>query len=134
MEDRRPEYILGVLRELGEVNESVPIVVEGKRDREALRKIGLEGEILLLHGGKSIYEFCEDLLEFYGRIVLLLDWDSRGESLYRQTASLLRGHYEEFSFFRKRLKGLSQSEIKEVEELPALLKRLTGSRDFLFEE
>ena len=124
IEDRRAGQILEVIKALYEVNKFVPIIVEGKRDRRALRSLGITGEVILLHGGKTIYEFCEDILKEHERFILLLDWDERGETLQKRLASHLTGHYEEFSIFRDMLKALCQSQVKEVEKLPALLKRL----------
>lgn len=126
IEDRRAERILEVVKALNEVNKFVPIIVEGKRDRRALRSLGITGEVILLHGGKTIYEFCEDILKQHERVILLLDWDERGEALQKSLSSHLRGHYEEFSILRNRLKSLCQSDIKEIEDLPVLLKRLMG--------
>ncbi|VAX32948.1 hypothetical protein MNBD_NITROSPIRAE02-1669 [hydrothermal vent metagenome] len=126
IEDRRAGQILEVIRALYEVNKLVPIIVEGKRDRRALRSLGITGEVILLHGGKTIYEFCEDILKQHERFILLLDWDERGEALQKSLSSHLQGHYEEFSLLRNRLKSLCQTDIKEIENLPALLRRLTG--------
>ncbi len=126
IEDRRAGQILEVIKALYEVNKFVPIIVEGKRDRRALRSLGITGEVILLHGGKTIYEFCEDILKQHERFILLLDWDERGEALQKSLSSHLKGHYEEFSLFRNRLKSLCQSDIKEIEDLPALLRRLMG--------
>jgi len=38
------------------VNKRVPVIVEGRRDTDALRKIGLVGDIITLHSGKGVYE------------------------------------------------------------------------------
>jgi len=53
----RAERLRVVFQSLYEVNKRIPIIVEGKRDVSALRKIGLVGEIIALHGGRGIYEF-----------------------------------------------------------------------------
>ena len=84
------------------------------------------GEVILLQGGKTIYEFCEDILKQHERFILLLDRDERGEALQKSLSSYLRGHYVELSLLRNRLKSLCQTDIKEIEDLPALLRRLIG--------
>ena len=47
----RAERLRIVFQALYEVNKRIPIIVEGKRDVSALRKIGMVGEIIALHGG-----------------------------------------------------------------------------------
>ena len=121
----------GRLREvfaaLYEVNERFPVIVEGKKDAIALKKLGLKGDIIILHSGKNIYDFCEDILERFSRVVILLDWDVKGENLYKSIGKTLRGHWEEFSAFRDVIKILCQKEIKDVEGIPKLLLRLEGN-------
>lgn len=122
----RAERLRIVFQSLYEVNKMVPVIVEGKRDVSALRKIGLVGEIITLHRGNGIYEFCEDIAERFQRVVLLMDWDNKGEELYRTVASNLGGIWEEFSPFREIVKVLCQKDIKDIEGVPLLLERLAG--------
>ena len=123
----RAERLRLVFQALYEVNKRIPIIVEGKRDVSALRKIGLVGEIITLHGGRGIYEFCEDIANQFHRVVLLMDWDIKGEHLYKSVSGHLRGLWEEFSPFREIVKALCQKDIKDIEGVPMLLQRLAGS-------
>lgn len=123
----RAERLREVLAALAEVNSRFPVVVEGKNDALALRQLGLEGEMLVLHRGQRLYDFCEEVAERFPRIVLLLDWDLKGEHLQRSLAQNLSGHWEEFSPFRDILKVLCQKEIKDIEGIPKLLQRLEGN-------
>ncbi|MEW6674937.1 MAG: toprim domain-containing protein [Nitrospirota bacterium] len=123
----RAERLRGVLETLYEVNKRIPVIVEGKRDALALRRLGLVGEIITLHRGKSLYEFCEDVAERFHRVIVLLDWDSKGENLNRTLSRHLKGHWEEFSTFRELLKILCQKDIKDIEGIPKLLNRLEGN-------
>ena len=123
----RAERLREVLASLGEVNKMFPIIVEGKKDALALRKLGLVGEIIMLHSGRGLYEFCEDIMEKYSRVVLLLDWDENGESLVRSLGRNLTGHWEEFSAFRDVIRILCQKDSKDVEGIPRLLQRLEGN-------
>lgn len=124
----RAERLREVFDALYEVNKKVPVIVEGKKDSDALRKLGLIGEIIILHRGNNLYEFCEEIAERYDRVVLLLDWDDRGESLYRFLSSHLRGQWEEFVNFREILKILCQKDIKDIEGIPRLIKNLEYQR------
>lgn len=120
----------GRLREiffhLSELNKTVPIIVEGKRDAAALRGLGFEGEVIILHSGKSIYDFSEEIIARLDKVVLLLDWDDKGESLTRTLQECLEGRAEEFSFFRETIRFLCQKDIKDIEGVPILLRRLEG--------
>ncbi len=122
----RSERLKEILETLYDVNKLVPVIVEGKRDLQALRRIGLVGEIIPFHSGKGIYDFCEDLAESYHRVVLLMDWDEKGESLQRAISSHLQGMWEEFGPIRELLKILCQKDIREIEGIPKLLERLAG--------
>ncbi len=116
-----------VFDSLCEANKNAPVIVEGKKDAAALRKLGLAGEILTLHNGKSIYNFCEEITESFHRVIILLDWDEKGESLNKTLCRLLEGQWEEFSAFRELLKILCQKDIKDIEGIPKLLERLEVS-------
>jgi 5S rRNA maturation endonuclease (ribonuclease M5) len=120
----RAERLREVIEALGEVNKRFPVIVEGKKDAQALKKLGLAGIIISLHSGKRLYDFSEEIAEKFSRVVLLLDWDSKGESLFKSLSGNLHGHWEEFSAFREILKILCQKDIKDIESIPTLLRRL----------
>lgn len=125
----RAERLREVLEDLHEVNRLVPLIVEGRRDAVALRKLGFSGEIITFHRGKSVYDFCEDMAARYQRVVLLPDWDTEGERLMHMLGRDLKGHWEEFASFRKILKILCQKDVKDVEGIPRLLMRLEGGNE-----
>lgn len=123
----RADRLREVLELLKDINRDVPIIVEGKKDAEALRELGIKGKIITLHSGKSIYDFCEDIAAGnFQRIIILLDWDERGESLYKTLCKLMDGIWEEFSGFREIIKILCQKDIKDIEGMPKLLRRLNA--------
>lgn len=123
----RAERLRKVIEFLHEINENTPIIVEGKKDASALRRVGLVGEIITLHNGKSIYDFCTDIEERFSKVVILVDWDKKGEDLNKTLSENLKGHWEEFSSFRELLKLLCQKEISVIEGIPKLLDRLEGN-------
>jgi len=122
----RAERLRRVLQNLYEVNKQTPVIVEGKRDALALRKVGLIGEIITLHAGKGLYDFCEDIAGRYHRVILLMDWDAKGDMLHKQVSDNLHGMWEEFSSFREIVRVLCQKEIKDIEGIPGLFRRLAG--------
>ncbi len=114
------------LEALYEANKRTPVIVEGKKDALALRNLGLVGEIITLHRGNSLYEFSEEVSEKFHKVILLLDWDDKGEALHKILAANLRGQWEEYSGFREILRILCQKDIKDIEGIPKLLKNLEG--------
>src|ERR1700690_4401201 len=125
-EQERARRLREVLNVLYEVNKLIPIIVEGKNDTAALKKLGFIGEIITLHRGVSLYDFCENIMENFSKVILLPDWDDKGEMLYRTLSGNLSGHYEDFTAFRGMLKVLCQKDIKDIEGIPRLLGRLEG--------
>jgi 5S rRNA maturation endonuclease (ribonuclease M5) len=123
----RAERLREVIEDLQEINKGVPVIVEGKKDASALRSLGLTGYIIMLHNGSGLYDFCDDIAERFHRVILLLDWDRKGEDLNRVLSKHLRGHWEEFSSFRELFRVLCQKEIKDIEGIPKLLRRLEGN-------
>lgn len=122
----RAERLKLAIEELYEKNKKVPIIVEGKKDVKALRELGLIGDIITLHRGKNLYDFCEAIEEQFPKVIILLDWDKNGNNLYKTLSENLKGHWEEFSWFRELLRLLCQKDISTVEGIPKLLERLTG--------
>ena len=125
VDTERYERLLEVLEELSEVNSHTPVIVEGRRDSEALRELGLRGDIIAYNTGLSMHEFSESVLQRHGRVVLLMDWDSTGQKLQDRLARELAGHWEEHESFRRLLRVLCQKEIKDMEGVPGLIRRLS---------
>jgi 5S rRNA maturation endonuclease (ribonuclease M5) len=122
----RAERLRKVIEALHEINQIIPVIVEGKKDASALRKLGLIGEIITLHNGKSLYDFCTDIEDRFHRVIILVDWDKKGEDINKTLSDNLKGHWEEFSSFRELLKLLCQKDIRDIEGIPKLLRRLEG--------
>jgi len=101
------------------------IVVEGIRDREALRKIGIDGRILCLQSSrKNTVGFVEEL-HGTSEVVVLTDFDREGVSLARRLARTLsaEGIPSNLVLWRD-LRGLTRSDIRSIEELPKYYQRL----------
>ena len=117
------EKILDSLRKRARLG--VPIVVEGRRDREALSKLAVQGVILSLKGaGQSKSHFLDSLHEFRD-IILLTDFDAKGielrQWLYQELTT--RGIRAEDLTWR-RIKSLAGTEVRSVEELPTFLRSM----------
>ncbi len=127
-EAERAERLRELLEELAEVNSPehvhVPVIVEGKRDKAALKALGLAGEVITYNRGMNVHDFCEGILDSYSEVVLLMDWDREGDALQSKLGRELSGTWEGYKRFRHSLRLMCQKEVKDVEGLPALLRRL----------
>ncbi len=120
----RLEALEDLFRVLSELNREVPVIVEGKNDVIALRTLGLQGEIIQVHGGKGLYELSEEIHERFEQVILLIDWDKKGEMLMKNLGDYLSGLWENYRTFRETLRLLSRNEAFEIEHIPGLMERL----------
>ena len=125
----RAERLKFIIESLYELNKNIPVIVEGKKDELALRRLGLIGEVITLHRGKSLYDFCAYIEEKFPKVIILLDWDENGNNLNKILSENLKGYWEEFFWLREHLKILCQKDINNIEGLPKLLKRLEGDEN-----
>jgi 5S rRNA maturation endonuclease (ribonuclease M5) len=105
--------------------EGVPILVEGKKDRETLERLGIRGTILELSTGDRTLNFLEGLE--CERVLILTDFDTRG----RELASFCYEHliklgvepilepYQKLSKLGKKFK-----EVESLVKLRTLLERI----------
>lgn len=84
------------------------VVVEGPRDRAALRTFGYSGPILLASGnGQNRADFIDSIGERYRRVALLTDFDDEGRALEARLRSRLeRSGVKIAPEWRNRLRGL----------------------------
>lgn len=127
LELERAKRLMELLETINEKNKSIPVIVEGKKDLLALRSLGFTGEIITVHSGKGLYDFCHNISEKFREVILLLDWDDNGDNLQKKISSHLQGLWEEFAHLRETLRMLCQKDVKAVEDIPVLLKRLSGT-------
>ena len=113
------------LDELRELNLLVPIIVEGEKDVEALRKLGLLGEIIAFNRGLSVVEFCDWYERQYQSVVLLTDWDRAGGRLCRLMLKHFKGRVDCDVSFRKICVRCTKTRV--VEGLPSFMHSLRRS-------
>jgi len=101
-----------------------PIVVEGKKDSDALQELGINGKILMVKtGGKSFLQATVEIevLEV-GEVILLLDFDRRGrEGTKRFQENLERGKIKVNVKFWRELHNIVGREVSCIESLPAYI-------------
>ena len=115
---RRYKLIERVLQDLMEMSEhGAVIVVEGRNDESALRNLGICGAIES-PGGQSLLHFTDSLASNYDSVIVLTDWDRRGNQLSAQIVRYLQSHDVAIDTdLRSRLKKLVQKDIKDVQGL-----------------
>jgi 5S rRNA maturation endonuclease (ribonuclease M5) len=113
-----------LITQLIEVNREIPVIVEGDQDVRCLRALGFKGAILKVHAGKTFYEFCQDLSAQYHRVVLLTDWDRKGQQIHEQLVRDLEAEWLPYNPFREGFKLLCSPDIQEVEQLGRHLENL----------
>ncbi|MEM0203495.1 MAG: hypothetical protein QXO16_05700 [Archaeoglobaceae archaeon] len=119
MEEALKEFLRAIEDLKDKAREGWVIVVEGAKDREALRKIGVEGEIVTFSGFLSTAEKVKGK-----RVVILTDYDERGEKIERglQRALLSCGKTVDVEL-RRRIFCYVKKDVTKVEELYAYLVR-----------
>jgi 5S rRNA maturation endonuclease (ribonuclease M5) len=121
---RSLEELEKTILELQEENKTVPIIVEGEKDTEALRKLGINGVVISVNTGISLIDFCDKIAQKYKHVILLTDWDRRGGYLCHTIKRNLEGrvdcniHYREV--FAK------NSMIRTIEGLPSWIDTMNG--------
>jgi len=124
----KEEKILQVLEALAEESaKGKPIVVEGKKDVEALRALGVAGTVLTVKtGGKSFLDaVCEIEKMGVPEVILFLDFDRRGkEGTKRLKQSLERAKIKNNTKLWRSLSALIGKEIQCIESLTAYMNTL----------
>ncbi len=93
------------------------IVVEGRKDADSLRFLGIKGEIKLA-SQQPLLEFTELLSKSGKEIVLLTDWDKKGGMVERRILKYLLSYgIMPDTQIRSRIRNLVKKRIKDVESL-----------------
>ena len=111
-------------------NNTSPVIVEGKRDTAALKKLGFNGTIIELNDGTSVLTTIERIFQDQGsstEFIILMDWDKTGNKLAKQLISYgeacdLNPNDE----FRRALSIIAAKEISCIEELPSFVLALSN--------
>jgi 5S rRNA maturation endonuclease (ribonuclease M5) len=124
----RQEKICQILAGLVEESaKGVPVVVEGKKDADALQSLGVTGPILTLKtGGKNFAQALEEI-QATGAcdVVLLLDFDRRGkEATKRLKQNLERTKVKPNLKFWVSLQALLSRDVQCIEGLTSYLQTL----------
>lgn len=125
-DSERFEALEGILDELQEMADTHIALIEGNKDRRALDNLGLQDlrTIEVQREGGPL-RAAEMVSEMKMKAIILTDWDDRGnrleQDLRKQLDALCVGYDTEI---RIRLKDICIKDIKDVESLDSLYKRL----------
>jgi len=101
------------------------IIVEGRKDRESLRRMGITGPIQCLQSSRLNAVGFVESIERTKRIVILTDFDREGVSLAKKLARNFIAHSHDVNIvIWKSLRELTRSDVRSIEELPKYLERL----------
>jgi 5S rRNA maturation endonuclease (ribonuclease M5) len=124
---RKLEGLIELVQKLGRQSTKIPILVEGKNDRIALRRLGIRGEIMCIkNSGNILYDILDDISS--PEIILLVDFDRYGISLAKNiTQHLETKRIKVNTNFWRRLNALVRRDVKDVEGIFSYLEKLKKS-------
>jgi len=115
------ELIASLLEASGQ---GAAVIVEGRRDLLALRSLGLCGPVIMA-SRLSALDVAEDAARNYSQVILLTDWDDKGDEMCQTIERHLRSvGIRPDGLIRSRLKSLVKKEIKDVESLGRYMERM----------
>ncbi len=92
------------------------VVVEGKRDASALKKLGFSGQIIEFHKFGGIVNFA-DYVARYEKLIILFDRDRKGRYLTGKTIQLLQRRTKIDLSFKRKLAMITKGKVRFVEQL-----------------
>lgn len=92
------------------------IIVEGRKDMEALYFVGFRGNIKAYHHFRGLTDFIDYCSIRYRKIILLLDSDRKGTIITKKILSQLNGKTIDLNY-KKKLHKITKGRIKKIEEI-----------------
>jgi 5S rRNA maturation endonuclease (ribonuclease M5) len=92
------------------------VVVEGKKDTSALKKLGFSGKIVEFHKFGGIVNFA-DFVARYEKLIILFDRDRKGRYLTEKTIQLLQRRTKIDLSFKRKLTTITKGKIRFTEQL-----------------
>jgi len=101
--------------QLNSMKDSI-VVVEGKRDSSALKKLGYTGKVLEFHRFGGMIDFTDSVSK-YKRLIILFDRDKKGRKLTGKTIQLLQRRTKVDLSFKRKLRIITKGKIMFIEQL-----------------
>ncbi|MGZ7048813.1 MAG: toprim domain-containing protein [Methanobacterium sp.] len=102
------------------------ILIEGKKDEEALKKLGINCNIIKVSGsGLKLFEVAEKAVESSSEVIILTDFDKKGNLLAKKLSKDIEslGSHPDLNI-RRNIMNITRRYIKDIESLPKHLKQL----------
>lgn len=105
------------------------VVVEGERDRRAVRGLGWSGPVVVVHRGRPMSATASGLVAARGKVIVLTDWDAEGGRLARRLRDFLGPEDVRLDLeYRRRLARILRGELTHVEGLYGWARRQAERR------
>jgi len=92
------------------------VVVEGKKDSIALKKLGYIGKVLEFYRFGGMIDFTDSVAK-YKKLIILFDRDKKGRTLTGKTIQLLQRRTKIDLSFKRKLRGITKGKIICIEQL-----------------
>jgi len=122
---RSLEDLEKIILELIEENKKVPIIVEGEKDVNALKKLGVNGNIITINKGLNLTVFSDNLADRYKEIIILTDWDRKGGFICHTIKRNLKGRVTCNTYYREIFAKNSMT--RTVEGLPSWINTIKNN-------
>jgi len=119
--------LLSIMEELQDcAKQGMPILIEGKKDEEALRELGINGNFIKVSGSPlKLFEIAEIAAKSSSKIIILTDFDKKGNELAKRLSEDIQrlGSHADLEI-RRKIMGITRRYIKDIESLSRHLRQL----------
>lgn len=96
--------------------EKSAVVVEGKKDAKALKKLGFSGKIVVFHKFGSLTDFTDSVAQ-YENVIMLLDGDRKGRYLTGRIIEKIQRRTRVDLSYKKKLISITKGKVRFIEQL-----------------
>ncbi len=107
------------------------VVVEGKRDSAALKKLGFTETVLEFHRFGGLTKFADSVSD-RKNLIVLFDYDRKGKYLTRRVIEQLERRTRIDLSYKKKLTQITRGKIRAIEELDRYEQVLYGVAGFSY--
>ena len=107
------------------------VVVEGKRDSAALKKLGFTEKVLEFHRFGGLTKFADSVSD-HKNLIILFDSDRKGKYLTRRVIEQLEHRTRIDLSYKKKLVQITRGKIRAIEELDRYEQFVYGVAGFSY--
>lgn len=107
------------------------VIVEGKRDSAALKKLGFTEKVLEFHRFGGLTKFADSVSD-HKNLIILFDSDRKGKYLTRRVIEQLEHRTKIDLSYKKKLVQITSGKIRAIEELGRYEQFLYGVAGFSY--